>query len=78
LFGSYAYGTPTDRSDIDIYIVLHDGVENILQLYGKIMADLSVKKMYFVDVLLNRESVFNIRKVENILEETISQKGKII
>jgi predicted nucleotidyltransferase len=78
LFGSYAYGNPTDKSDIDIYIVLPDSVENILQLYGKIMVDLSLKKMYFVDMLLNRESVFNLRKEENILEETIYQKGKII
>jgi hypothetical protein len=29
-------------------------------------------------MLLNRESVFNLRKMENILEETIYQKGKII
>ncbi|MDR0448282.1 MAG: nucleotidyltransferase domain-containing protein [Treponema sp.] len=78
LFGSYAYGKPTDNSDIDIYIVLPDSVENILQLYGKIMVELSLKKLYFVDILLNRESVFKIRKIENILEETIFQKGKII
>ena len=78
LFGSYAYGTPTDKSDIDIYIVLPDDIENILQIYGKIMVDLSLKKIYYVDLLLNRESVFNKRKTENILEETICQKGKII
>ena len=78
LFGSYAYGKPTDKSDIDIYIVLPDSVENILQLYGKIMVDLSLKKLYFVDMLLNRESVFNLRRMENILEETVYKKGKII
>jgi len=78
LFGSYAYGTPTDQSDIDIYIVLPDTVENVLQLYGKIMVDLSIKKLFVVDMLLSRESVFNVRKMENILEETIFQKGKII
>ena len=42
------------------------------------MVDLSIKKIFFVDLLLNRESVFNIRKTENILEETICQRGKII
>jgi len=36
------------------------------------------EKIFFVDLLLNKESVFNIRKTENILEETICQKGKII
>ncbi|MCL2599624.1 MAG: nucleotidyltransferase domain-containing protein [Treponema sp.] len=78
LFGSHAYGNPTDKSDIDIYIVLPDDVENILQLYGKIMVDLSLKKLYVVDMLLNRESVFNMRKTENILEETIYRDGKKI
>ena len=26
LFGSYAYGKPTEKSDIDIYIVIHDNI----------------------------------------------------
>ena len=78
LFGSYAYGEPNEKSDIDIYIVIPDDSGNISQIYGKIMGDLSIKKIYFVDLLLNRESVFNKRKTENILEETIFQNGKII
>jgi len=78
LFGSYAYGKPTDKSDIDVYIVVPDGIANITEIYTKIMVDLSIKKIFFVDLLLNRESVFNIRRTENILEETICQKGKII
>jgi uncharacterized protein len=78
LFGSYAYGTPTDKSDIDIYTVIPDNYENMTDIYTKIMVDLSIKKIFFVDLLLNRESVFNTRKTENILEETIFQKGKII
>ena len=78
LFGSYAYGKPTDKSDIDVYIVIPDSITSITEVYTKIMVDLSIKKIFFVDLLLNRESVFNIRKTENILEETICQKGKII
>jgi predicted nucleotidyltransferase len=78
LFGSYAYGKPTDKSDIDIYIVIPDNTISISEIYTKIMVDLSIKKIFFVDLLLNRESVFNIRKNENILEETVSQKGKIL
>jgi predicted nucleotidyltransferase len=78
LFGSYAYGKPTDKSDIDIYIVLPDNIISISEIYAKIMVDLSIKKIFFVDLLLNRESVFNIRKNENILEETIYQKGRIL
>ena len=78
LFGSYAYGKPTEKSDIDIYIVIPDTIKSIAEIYSKIMIDLSLHKIFFVDLLLNRESVFNRRKHENILEETVFQKGKII
>jgi predicted nucleotidyltransferase len=78
LFGSHAYGEPTDKSDIDIYIVIPDDAGNISEIYGKIMVDLSIKKIFLVDLLLSRESVFNIRKNKNILEKTICQKGKIL
>jgi predicted nucleotidyltransferase len=78
LFGSYAYGNPTEDSDIDIYVVTPDDVDNHSQLYAKIIGDLSLKKIFFIDLLLSRESVFKIRKIENILEETVFQKGKIL
>jgi uncharacterized protein len=78
MFGSYAYGNPTEKSDIDIYLVIPDSIVNVTEIYTKIMVDLSLKKIFFVDLLLNRESVFNARKKENILEETIFQKGKVI
>jgi predicted nucleotidyltransferase len=78
LFGSYAYGNPTEESDVDIYIVTPDNVNNFSELYAKIMIDLSDKKIFFIDLLLNKESVFNTRKVKNVFEKTIFQKGKII
>jgi len=78
LFGSYAYGKPNEKSDIDIYIVIPDNINSISEVYSKIMLDLSLQKIYFVDLLLNRENVFNKRKYENILEETIFQKGRIL
>jgi predicted nucleotidyltransferase len=78
LFGSYAYGKPTDKSDIDIYLVIPDNIISISEIYTRIMVDLSIRKIFFVDLLLCRESVFNIRKNENILEETVYQKGKIL
>ncbi|WP_461247016.1 nucleotidyltransferase domain-containing protein [Treponema sp. R6D11] len=77
LFGSYAYGNPTEKSDIDIYLVTPDNIVNMMEIYTKIMVDLSLKKIFFVDLLLNRESVFNTRKKENILEETTSHRENI-
>jgi predicted nucleotidyltransferase len=78
LFGSYAYGNPTEKSDIDIYVVTPDNINNFSELYGKIIGDLSEKNIFFIDLLFGRETVFNARKVKNIFEKTIVQKGKII
>jgi len=78
LFGSYAYGTPTNESDIDIYIVIPDGIDNLTEIYAKIVVDLSYKKIYFIDLFLNNETIFNKRRIENIFEKTIFQKGKIL
>jgi predicted nucleotidyltransferase len=78
LFGSYAYGNPTEKSDIDIYVVTPDNINNFSELYGKIIGDLSEKDIFFIDLLFGQETVFNARKVKNIFEKTIVQKGKII
>jgi predicted nucleotidyltransferase len=78
LFGSYAYGRPTEKSDIDIYIVTPDNIKSFSELYGNIIVDLGDKKIFFIDLLLCKESVFNIRINENILEKTVFQKGKVI
>jgi predicted nucleotidyltransferase len=50
LFGSYAYGKPTEKSDIDIYIVIPDDISNTSELYGKIIGDLGDKKTFFVTI----------------------------
>ena len=78
LFGSHAYGTPNEQSDFDIYLVTPDEVSDFSQLYAKIIGDLSTKKIFFIDLLLTSESVFETRKDKYILEKTIIKKGKII
>jgi len=78
LFGSHAYGNPTENSDFDIYLVTPDDVSDFSQLYTEIIGDLRVKKIFFIDLLLSSETAFNTRKQKYILERTISQKGKII
>jgi predicted nucleotidyltransferase len=78
LFGSHAYGNPTEKSDIDIYVVTPDNIDNFSELYAKIIGDLREKEIYFIDLLFGRESAFNTRKMKNIFEKTILQKGKII
>jgi len=77
LFGSHAYGVPSVNSDIDIFLVVPDDITGHMELYGKIMYDLSLKQIYFVDLLISRESVFNKRKTY-FLEERIIQKGRVL
>jgi len=78
LFGSYAYGTPDKNSDIDIYAVLPDKYRNTTEIYAKIITELGNKNIYFIDLLLAPESVFNSRKNNYILEATIFTRGKIL
>jgi len=60
LFGSYAYGEPNDKSDIDIYIVIPDNSHNISEIYGKIMVDLSIKKIFFGYIIKQRKIIWSI------------------
>ena len=78
LFGSYAYGNPTEESDIDIYVVTPDNINNFSEIYTKIIGDLGDKKICFIDLLLGRETVFNTRKENNIFEKTISKNGTLL
>ena len=78
LFGSYAFGDATEESDIDIYVVTPDNVNNFSEIYTKIIGDLGDKKIYFIDLLLSRETVFNARKENNIFEKTISKSGRLL
>jgi predicted nucleotidyltransferase len=78
LFCSYANGKPTEKSKIEEYIVIPDTVNNVSEVYAKIMVELSTKKIFFIDLLLNSESDFNNRKERSVFEKTVFQKGKII
>jgi len=78
LFGSYAYGTPTPNSDIDIYAVLPDKYNNTTEIYAKIITELSDKNIFFIDLLLVPEHIFDSRKNRYIFETTIFNRGKIL
>ncbi|MDR1802363.1 MAG: nucleotidyltransferase domain-containing protein [Treponema sp.] len=78
LFGSYAYGNPSEKSDIDIYVVTPDDVNNFSEIYAKIIGDLGDKKIFFIFFFFFVESDFNMRKTRNRFEKTIFQKGRII
>jgi predicted nucleotidyltransferase len=78
LFGSYAYGIPNENSDIDIYVVLPDKYGNTTEIYAKIISELGNNNIFFIDLLLAPESIFNSRKNNYIFENTILNKGKVL
>ena len=79
LFGSYAYGTPREDSDIDIFVVLPDGTEELGELYADILMLLRKKKRRVdLDLKLGHSSVFNRRKNGPTLERVVAQKGTML
>jgi predicted nucleotidyltransferase len=78
LFGSYADGTPTVNSDLDIYVVVPDDTVDLTERYADIQALLWKKKTVPLDLLIGRSCVFNRRKNNQTLERHIAQKGTMI
>jgi predicted nucleotidyltransferase len=79
LFGSYAYGTPQEESDIDIYVVLKDGGKKPILAMEDIYAGFG-KHNYTkeIDVLANYKSRFESRSMGPSLERVIANKGVVL
>ena len=78
LFGSHAYGTPNEDSDLDIYVVVPDNADDLGDLYAAISKNTRHKRTMPMDLLMGRSSVFNRRKNGPTLEKVIAQKGMVI
>jgi len=78
LFGSYAYGTPTEDSDLDIYVVVPDGADDLGELQADIRMALWRKKSHPLDLLMGYSSVFNRRKDGPTLERVIARDGVLL
>ena len=78
LFGSYAYGSPTEDSDIDIFVVMPDDTKDFMDFYVKIMGDLGHKRIFSIDMSFDTESSFHERRLKRKFERTIYQKGRIL
>ena len=78
LFGSYAYGSPTEDSDIDIFVVMPDDAKYLRHLHAEIIGDLGHKDIFSIDMSFDTESSFNERRMNRKFERTIYQKGRIL
>ena len=80
LFGSYAYGTPREGSDYDVFVVLKDScAEKPIIVLQNIYSDLAQNPNYkTVDILANYKNRFELRSKLPTIERTIAQKGVVL
>ena len=85
LFGSYAYGTPNEDSDIDLYIVTNDDFmpqtwkekSNIYLKYSKRLRDL--QKKIPIDLIVHTKQMYEkFIEMDSMFSRTILQQGKLI
>jgi predicted nucleotidyltransferase len=78
LYGSHAYGLPSENSDIDLMVIVHDGVDSL-----KIMQGVSLGLMnrrVSLDVLVDNVSDFKELSEQDrvTLQREIKNKGVLI
>ena len=85
LFGSYAYGTPSHDSDIDLYVVTND--EYIPQTYKEKRAlvwnvsnkILEIRKKYAIDLLVHTKKMHEkFIELQSSFSKEILEKGKVL
>jgi len=77
LFGSYAYGNPTEESDIDICVIIENNM-NRKDVFMDISLSLLKNKIIEFDLLVYREEIFyNIKNVDSV-ENTIIKEGILL
>ena len=77
LFGSYAYGKPTKKSDIDLCVVIGNRLDD-LKVYMKIALSLYDNAIIPADILVYKEKEFYDITNPNSVENTIINKGKLL
>ena len=76
LFGSYAYGTPHNNSDLDLYVILKDETQmRIIDAVAQIRLAIGRKKTMPVDIIANKLSRYNEKVKLPTMERTISREG---
>ena len=79
LFGSYAYGKPTKKSDIDLCVVIGNNfIESKTDINLKIALSLFDHEIIPADVLVYTEKQFYEIKNPNGIKNTIRTKGNIL
>jgi len=77
LFGSYAYGKPTKKSDIDLCVVIKDDLDN-MKIHAKIALSLHDNGIAPADTLFYKEKEFSALSKSAGIENIIFTEGKAI
>ncbi|WMC93087.1 nucleotidyltransferase domain-containing protein [Kineothrix sp. MB12-C1] len=75
LFGSFAYGAPTQDSDFDLYVVLTDGTERPLRAIQKMNMAIARMDIRSVDILAEESRRFHEKCNAMTLERTVYERG---
>jgi predicted nucleotidyltransferase len=82
LFGSYAYGTPTDDSDVDLFVVKNIDMQDIRQTRIEIrrsLFNIIWNNKIELDLLVDNEEHINYRiNIGDKFYEELTTKGKIL
>ena len=79
LFGSYAYGKPTKKSDIDLCVIIGNNfIESKTDINFKIALNLFDNEIIPADVLVYTEKQFHEINNPNGIKNTIMTKGKLL
>jgi predicted nucleotidyltransferase len=78
LFGSHAWGTPTDDSDVDLMLILQQSDERPIRRDQRAQSCLG-RLPFSVDVLVRtRREVNRVREIRGSLTHEVLQKGRKI
>jgi len=77
LFGSHANGTPSEDSDLDLMVVVEDGIET-LKIAIKIRTGLIGKMDIPLDLLVNNKKDFEAAANELAIQKQIKEEGVLV
>lgn len=78
LYGSFAKGTESQNSDIDLYLVMSDGSEEQLAVVQKAYKAIRRKRKRPVDIVVGYESEFIKKQFEPTLEKEVIDTGVVL
>ncbi len=78
LFGSFAAGTYTDKSDLDLYIIVGDDVSDLAAETVRAYKAIRRIKRRPVDIIVGTQSRFEARKQLSTVENEVYQKGVLL